>query len=199
MKMRKFISTLAVGALLISSMAMSVFASSPSSETAISLEAKAAQAAGRSGVSGEYIGQDGKVVSLQATVSPVDDATAQEAYEAAKQFGTNAQMLAVFDLSVSANDKANSMTIRLRVDALLAGHKPIVLHKDSDNVWRKVPVNDYGPGSVTATFSDLSPVAVVVESASSVATGETLPVMPVVGLICLVGLVFCVSKFKFAK
>ena len=53
-----------------------------------------------------------------------------------------------------------------------------------------------GNGTVTATFTSLSPIAFVAYNASA-QTGETTPVLPIIVLICAAGIAVCGAKVKF--
>lgn len=203
MKLRKFISGLAAGMLLVGALAVNVFAAgngSPQPGVKISDEAKAAQEAA-AGVSGEYILKDGVEVSLPAYVAPVDDITAEEAVKAGhSMFGAKARTLVVFDLTVDAAEKAAQMGIRIHFSEIHKGSKIHFIHF-INNAWKEesVVAGRRDEGVDVVLFNDLSPVAIVVEGTESVKTGETLPVMPVIALISIIGAAFCVSKFKFAK
>ncbi len=200
MKLRKFISALAVGAMLIGSLAVNTFAaSSPSTAGSISAEAKAAQAAASS-VKGEYVVKDGVDVSLPAYVAPVDDATAESAVQAAhKMYGAKARTLVVFDLTVDEAEKASDMGIRLTFSEIIPERNMHFIHYENGTWDERPEMRNRLYTKAVVGFKSLSPVAIVVEETSSVQTGETLPVMPIIALISLIGIGICVSKFKFAK
>lgn len=197
--LKKFISSLAVGALLISTMAMSVFAASPSTSVSPeAVDAKKNAEASYGTHDGYYLEKDGEEMKEAVVISEVSDAVAEEAVKAADDLYPGFKVYAVFDVNVTAS-KGSSMLIKLVVSGLTAAHNAQIIHKNG-GAWERIDVKDRGNGYITGLFHSLSPVAIVVpENPSSVKTGETLPVMPVVGLVCLAGIAFCVSKIKFAR
>ena len=62
--------------------------------------------------------------------------------------------------------------------------------------WEVINPDSVGNGTVTATFTSLSPIAFVAYNASA-QTGETTPVLPIIVLICAAGIAVCGAKVKF--
>ena len=71
-----------------------------------------------------------------------------------------------------------------------------VLHQKHDGSWEVINPDSVGNGTVTATFTSLSPIAFVAYNASA-QTGETTPVLPIIALICVAGIAVCGTKVKF--
>jgi hypothetical protein len=193
MKLRKFITGLAVGALMVVTMATGVFAAtSPSKESTSTV----------AGVSGLNIKNDGVDCSLPTIITPVTVATQAQAEAAANKIGYT--VIKFFDLEeTELSVYKNNTTVKMMVDNVLAGMKVKVLHlpdgKDGAVIanWEVIDPDEVGAGYVTATFTNLSPVAIVVPTSSK--TGETLPLLTIAGIICLAGVVICGAKMKFAK
>ena len=129
MKLRKFITGLAVGALMVVTMATGVFAAtSPSKESTSTV----------AGVSGLNIKNDGVDCSLPTIVTPVTTATQAQAEAAANKIGYT--VIKFFDLEETELSvyKYNT-TVKMMVDNVLAGMKVKVLHlpdgKDGELVF----------------------------------------------------------------
>ena len=82
------------------------------------------------------------------------------------------------------------------VNGVTAGQKIAVLHQKHDGSWEVINPDSVGNGTVTATFTSLSPIAFVAYNASA-QTGETTPVLPIIVLICAAGIAVCGAKVKF--
>ncbi len=193
MKLRKFITGLAVGALMVVTMATGVFAAtSPSKESTSTV----------AGVSGLNIKNDGVDCSLPTIVTPVTTATQAQAEAAANKIGYT--VIKFFDLEETELSvyKYNT-TVKMMVDNVLAGMNVKVLHlpdgKDGAVIanWEVIDPDEVGAGYVTATFTSLSPVAIIAPTSSK--TGETLPLLTIVGILCLAGVAVCGAKMRFAK
>ena len=193
MKLRKFITGLAVGALMVVTMATGVFAAtSPSKESTSTV----------AGVSGLNIKNDGVDCSLPTIVTPVTTATQAQAEAAANKICYT--VIKFFDLEETELSvyKYNT-TVKMMVDVVLAGMKVKVLHlpdgKDGAVIanCEVIDPDEVGAGYVTATFTSLSPVAIIAPTSSK--TGETLPLLTIVGILCLAGVAVCGAKMRFAK
>ncbi len=140
--------------------------------------------------------EDGTAV----TVSNVTEAVVTDAQKAAvalvgQSAATNAgtvQVEKVFELTAAISGPTN---ITIAVPGVTAGQKVAVLHQKADGTWESVPVTNVSAGSVTATFTSLSPVAIV--SYASPKTGESFPVAGAVCIVALFGAALCVKKFAF--
>lgn len=193
MKLRKFITGLAVSALMVVTMATGVFAAtSPSKESTSTV----------AGVSGLNIKNDGVDCSLPTIVTPVTTATQAQAEAAANKIGYT--VIKFFDLEeTELSVYKNNTTVKMMVDNVLAGMKVKVLHlpdgKDGADIanWEVIDPDEVGAGYVTATFTSLSPVAIIAPTSSK--TGETLPLLTIVGILCLAGVAVCGAKMRFAK
>ena len=93
----------------------------------------------------------------------------------------------------------NTITVRFRSSVFKAGMKITVLHQpDGSSDWEKITPDSVSDGECIVTFTSLSPVVFTAEGVSD-KTGETAPVLPIAAVICLAGVVFFGTKFRFAK
>lgn len=123
------------------------------------------------------------VTDGSAAVKPVSEAVRNEAQAyAAQAVGANASVLKIFDVIV--NDTYFPLTLTFNVSGVVAGQNVTVIHK-GDNGWEIVPCT-VGNGTVTATFDDLSPVAIVT-NATSAKTDDSVSWIAVCAAICLAG------------
>lgn len=125
-------------------------------------------------------------------VTAVSESVRNEAQAYAVQVvGPNASVLKIFDVSV--DEKTFPITLTFNVAGVVAGQNVTVLHR-GDNGWEVVPCT-VGNGTVTATFSDLSPVAIVT-NATSAKTADSVSWIAVCAVICLAGAVVFGRKAK---
>lgn len=204
--MKKFISVLA--ALMVLVMGTTVFAASPTTETQQAQDYLAAVS--------KVTDADGNNVSLTAASTDVIAAAERIANVSVKT------VVNVEGITLAAGETA---TLTFSVSGITAGADIQVLHWDgtkweSDSV-SGVRVED---GKVTATFSSLSPIAIVEKTQGATApetttstssqtgdntaatatttvtspqTGENATLLPVLAVICLAGVVVCTRKVKF--
>ncbi len=97
-----------------------------------------------------------------------------------------------FELDAVITEPTN---ITIAVPGITAGQNVIVLHQKHDGTWESVPVVGVDSGLVTATFTSLSPVAIVTYAAPS--TGESFPIIAVVAIGSLAGAAICAKKYVF--
>ena len=229
MKMRKFVVGLVASALVVASMATTVFAAkSPStdnvtptptvttapsksddsdkstspkkSSSSKSSSTKSNAAVFASNISGEVIKYDGVDVSSPAILKQLSDSI----IASAKALGTGGILKAV-DCEDSANPNGkgvlyqDTITVRFRSSAFKAGMKITVLHKPDGS-------SDWEkitPDSVSdgECVVTFTSLSPVVFTAEGVSdkTGETAPVLPIAAAICLAGVVFFGTKIRFAK
>lgn len=194
--MKKSIAALLV-AVLVLSVGTPVLASSPSSSnTNTSTQASAAAQqeaeALASGVEAESVVVNGQSVDVK--ISSASPATVSEAKKVAEiNLPASATVLKVVEVSLPVDFE--KITLTFNVSGVVAGQSVTVLHMLPDHNWEILPATA-GNGTVTATFTSLSPVAFVV-GATSPKTGETLPVFAILAVICLAGTVVCSRKVKF--
>ncbi len=212
MKMKKFVVGLVASALMIASMATTALAASPSTKTVTPTPTpkaststststkKSAAEVYASNISGDIIKYDETDVSFPAILKPLSDAT----IASAKAQGTGGILKAVdCEDSQSPNGKGtlyqNTITVRFRSSVFKAGMKITVLHQpDGSSDWEKITPDSVSDGECIVTFTSLSPVVFTAEGVSD-KTGETAPVLPIAAVICLAGVVFFGTKFRFAK
>lgn len=180
--MKKISKILAVSAAMVMVLGSTVFAA-PSVATVSATASDVSNVAAKT--------EDGTAI----TVAAVPVAVVTNAQKAAVSFaGKDApavQIEKIFDLQATISAPTS---ITLSVPGITAGQKVIVLHQKADGTWESVPVSKVAAGSVTATFSSLSPVAVVTAGAAP-KTGAALPVAGVFCAVALLGAVVCFRKY----
>ena len=136
---------------------------------------------------------------LEVTIGSVSTADVDNAKAIAKEyFGASAQVLNVFDVSLPAGDYSAGVDVTLNIPSVKAGQSISVLHWNG-SVWENLKVTDIKDGSVTATFTSFSPVAVVL-NATAPSTGYEMPVgLIAVILVCAAGAVFCFRRKAIAR
>ena len=131
-------------------------------------------------------------VELKATTPEVKEAAVKEAV--AKEKGS--QVVALVEVSVPAG--TGKVSITFDVPSVKAGDKLYLLHQKADKTWEVIHPDKVVDGKVTATFTSLSPVAIVEVPADTTLPKTGAPVvLPVVALICAAGAVGCAKKVKF--
>ena len=186
MKLGKFISALAVSAVVALSVAMTAFAASPTpgSETSLNAEALA------SGVEGDLVKIDGVALdpTEAATLSQVSDA---DLALLEKAIPAGASVLKAVD-AVPVRQGEQSSSIRFRFNGAAAGLK--VYHKAAGADWAEVTDVEAIEGGLIVTCPSWSPVAFV-STQQSPGTGAT-SVLPIIAVICIAGLAFCGFRMK---
>ena len=135
---------------------------------------------------------NGVEVTLETVKDDVKDAAVKEAVAENK----GSQVVALVEVKVPAG--TGKVTITFEVPGVKADANIYLLHQKADKTWEVIHPDKVEAGKVTATFTSLSPVAIV-----EIPAGETLPktgapvVLPVVALICAAGAVGCAKKVKF--
>ena len=229
MKMRKFVVGLVASALVVASMATTVFAAkSPTTEdvtpvptvttapskpsdsgkstspkkgsSSKSSSTKSNAAVFASNITGEIIKYDGVDANSPAILKQLSDSI----IASAKALGTGGILKAV-DCEDSANPNGkgvlynDTITVRFRSSAFKAGMKITVLHQPDGS-------SDWEkitPDSVSdgECVVTFTSLSPVVFTAEGVSdkTGETAPVLPIAAAICLAGVVFFGTKIRLAK
>lgn len=149
-----------------------------------------------------------KVEAPAGLIKKVEAATAEVvasvAAEAAKTEG--ASVLATMEVVPDAGYvQGTPVTLTFTVSGVNEGDNIQVLHFNGTE-WEVVNSQVMGANTVKATFTSLSPVAIVKLPATSdsnkdenkaPATGSTAPVAAVLAMICLAGVAVCGKKVKF--
>lgn len=105
-----------------------------------------------------------------------------------------AKVLKAFNLDIPG---VGAGTIRINVPGVVAGQKIAVLHYNGTaGKWEMVPVNKVENGYVTATFSSLSPVAIVAYNASAKTADSGMSWLAVLAMVCLFGAAVCTRKAR---
>jgi hypothetical protein len=223
MKIKKVVVGLVASALVVASMATTVFAAkspttdkvtptvAPSTSGGSSSSGSSQSSGGSSSsrsssksnaavfasnISAEVIKYDGADTDVHAAVlKQLSDSV----IASAKALGTGGILKAV-DVKDSLKDKfQSSITIRFKSSAFKAGMKITVLHlPDGSSDWEKITPDSVSDGECVVTFTSLSPVVFTAEGVSD-KTGETAPILPIAVVICLAGVVFFGTKIRFAK
>ena len=221
---KKIMAGVVLSALLTMSMAATVFASSSTTANtstaaqtqsvhdaneaaALAAQAAAAQAAAAGGTLAQQqavvltsgvaaAGATVNGVAVTPVVATLAPATVQSAATAAATLvSPTATVLKAFDLSIPGY-AGGTAQVTLAVSGVVAGQRVTVLHQQHNGVWEVVP-STAGNGTVTATFTSLSPVAIVTSGVSD-KTGQSAALALLV-LLSGTGAAFFGLKSKAAK
>lgn len=141
-------------------------------------------------------GKELNVTVAAASVADVANAKAQaQAY-----FGESATVLKVFDVSLPAGDYSAGVDVTMNVPGVLAGQSISVIHWNGQ-YWENLAVTNVSDGSVTATFTSFSPVAVIVNpSVAAPSTGYNAPVAVIIlAVVCAAGAAYCLRRREVIK
>ena len=179
-------------ALMVMAMGTTVFAAtSPTTKTSETTTAEATAYANVTVAAGGIV-IDGVASTATPTVKAVTTAQVEAAQtQAVASVAPTAKVLQMIDVTLPVSFEKAQLTFS--VNGVTAGQKIAVLHQKHDGSWDPDSV---GNGTVTATFTSLSPIAFVAYNASA-QTGETTPVLPIIVLICAAGIAVCGAKVKF--
>ncbi len=124
---------------------------------------------------------DGVASTANSTVKAVTTAQVEAAQtQAVASVAPTAKVLQMIDVTLPVSFEKAQLTFS--VNGVTAGQKIAVLHQKHDGSWEVINPDSVGNGTVTATFTSLSPIAFVAYNASA-QTGETTPVF--YQLLCL--------------
>lgn len=180
-------------ALMVMTMGTTAFAAT--SPTTNNTTTTATTATAYANVTSSGVMIDGTTSTVAPTIKAVTTAQVEAAQaQAVATVAPTAKVLQMVDVSLPVSFTKAQITFN--VSGVVAGQKIAVLHQKHDGTWEVIAPDSVGNGTVTATFTSLSPVAIVAYNASA-QTGETLPVLPVVTLICVAGIVVYGKKVKF--
>lgn len=126
------------------------------------------------------------------------EAVSAEVYTEAqtKAVATNekAEMLAIVEVTVPAGtDLSKGVTLTFAVEGVKAGDNIVILHKAATG-WETIKADKVEDGKVTATFTSLSPVAIVKLPAGVSKDTGVVTVLPIVAIACVAGIAGCVKK-----
>lgn len=139
---------------------------------------------------------------VEVTLNEVGSAVVEQAYAAATAQKAGSELLALMDVNVPAGTGA--VTLTFEVEGVKAGDNIYVLHWNGSK-WEVINPSNVADGKVTATFTSLSPVAIVKAPAvaddnngttTAPATGASV-VLPMAALVCAAGAAGCAKKVKF--
>ena len=142
---------------------------------------------------------DGVEKTLAVTVKAVSVATLKAAQaQAASLVGAASSVLQIVDVSLPTGTTFSKVQLTFNVPGIVAGQSVYVLHQKADGSWEKITPDAVGNGTVTATFTSLSPVAIVAANASA-QTGEAAPYALIGAIVCFMGVLFCLKKIQPAQ
>ena len=181
-------------ALMVMAMGTTAFAAtSPTTKTSETTTAEATAYANVTVAAGGIV-IDGVASTAAPTVKAVTTAQVEAAQtQAVASVAPTAKVLQI-DVTLPVSFEKAQLTFS--VNGVTAGQKIAVLHQKHDGSWEVINPDSVGNGTVTATFTSLSPIAFVAYNASA-QTGETTPVLPIIVLICAAGIAVCGAKVKF--
>ncbi len=167
------------------------------------------------------VDKTGQKVDVTVETNTNTAASSEKAAEVAETINNNANeeaaVVGVVNVVPPAGytvSAANPLTITFAIPEVKSGEKIIVLHWNGQR-WENASVSNVvvANGSVTATFTNLSPVAFVRITEKATAPsgsgdngsgkptsppgGETAPILPILAIVCLAGVVVCGKKVKF--
>lgn len=182
-------------ALMVMAMGTTAFAAtSPTTKTSETTTTEATAYANVT-VAADGIVIDGVASTAAPTVKTVTTAQVEAAQtQAVASVAPTAKVLQMIDVTLPVSFEKAQLTFS--VNGVTAGQKIAVLHQKHDGSWEVINPDSVGNGTVTATFTSLSPIAFVAYNASA-QTGETTPVLPIIVLICAAGIAVCGAKVKF--
>ncbi len=131
-------------------------------------------------------------VAASVTLEPVTEAKVNEANAQAQALvAPTAQVMHMVD--VKYNGTFGKATITFNVGGVVAGQKIAVLHQLADGSWEVLTPDAVGNGTVTVTFTSLSPVAFVAYDASA-KTADVAPYAMIMAMIAVMGAAVCAKK-----
>lgn len=140
---------------------------------------------------------DGVVADVAPVIETVTKAQVEEAEQQAKaSVAATAKVLQMVDVSLPVS--FTSVQLTFEVSGVTAGQRLAVLHQRHDGIWETIQPDAVENNKVTATFTSLSPIAIVAYNASA-QTGQQASALPVFAAICLAGMVFCGRKVTYNK
>ncbi len=170
--MKKIIALVCAGVLAASFSVSALAAHSPSPTTTTTTTTAVSSAVkGNSTVAAVKVYDKVKVNGKESdAVVSITEASSAIKAEAVAQAGAGT-VVETFDVNFSGS--FSSITIAFNVKNVMAGDTIVVLHKKADGTWEKITPDAVVDGKVTATFTSLSPVAIVKVAAG--AAGVTSP------------------------
>ena len=151
------------------------------------------------GVTAPKVAFGGKELNVTVAAASVADVANAQA-QAQAYFGESATVLKVFDVSLPAGDYSAGVDVTMNVPGVLAGQSISVIHWNGQ-YWENLAVTNVSDGSVTATFTSFSPVAVIVNpSVAAPSTGYNAPVAVIIlAVVCAAGAAYCLRRREVIK
>lgn len=188
-KLSLVIAAVLAGTMIFGASALAAGSSTTTTTTAPTEENTAAHSYSNN-VSAASVVVDGAAASV--VLAPVSVAKVNEANAQAKAVvAPTAQVLHMVDVEFAGN--FGKATITFNVGGVVAGQKIMVLHQLDDGSWETITPDAVGNGTVTATFTSLSPVAFVAYDASA-KTADVAPYAMIMAMIAVMGAAVCAKK-----
>ena len=151
------------------------------------------------GVTAPKVAFGGKELNVTVAAASVADVANAQA-QAQAYFGESATVLKVFDVSLPAGVYSAGVDVTMNVPGVLAGQSISVIHWNGQ-YWENLAVTNVSDGSVTATFTSFSPVAVIVNpSVAAPSTGYNAPVAVIIlAVVCAAGAAYCLRRREVIK
>lgn len=109
----------------------------------------------------------GETVNVTVSSAVAETVVTEAVTKATELVGEGSSVLATVEVSLpSGVSEENPVTVTFSVPGVKAGDKITVLHQKHDGTWEKL-TGITGDGTVTVTFTSLSPVAFVREAANN--------------------------------
>lgn len=188
-KLSLVIAAVLAGTMIFGASAFAAGSSSTTTTTAAPEQVTAAHSYSNN-VSTAAVTVDGAAASV--TLEPVTVAKVNEANAQAQALvAPTAQVMHMVDVKFGGN--FGKATITFNVGGVVAGQKIAVLHQLADGSWEVITPDNVGNGTVTVTFSSLSPVAFVAYDASA-KTADVAPYAMIMAMIAVMGAAVCAKK-----
>lgn len=191
-KLSLVIAAVLAGTMIFGASAFAAGSSSTTTTTARPAEQVTAAHSYSDNVAAAGVVVDGVASNAKVTLAPVSQAEVNNANAQAKaMLGANAQVLHMANVELDGSFK--KATITFNVGGVVAGQKIAVLHQLHDGSWELLTPDSVGNGTVTVTFSSLSPVAFVAYDASA-KTADVAPYVMIIAMISVLGAAVCAKK-----
>ena len=151
---------------------------------------------------------DGTKVDVKVEQTVAEEVKKEATTEATKAAAavsadTKATVVAVVEINLPEGTTMpeGGLKITIKAEGVKAGDNIVLLHQKADKTWETIKPDSVKDGEIVATFTSLSPVAIV--ELETPATTETAPkagaslVLPLAALVCAAGATVCGRKVKF--
>lgn len=172
---KKLLAVLAAVMTVVSSLGTAMAAPSPTNTVSVTGGATITVNGQRVTVTAEQLEEATTITAVSSAVEAIfadmnDEAALEEAL--GEEIAAQVEGMAVaqlFDLSLDM--EFDSVTLTLQVSGVSAGDTVKVLHQKHSGAWELITPDSVANGSITVTFTELSPVAILVDKASGGTSG----------------------------